>query len=373
MATTLGRWSHLNDMKEEMDLKPGLDFRLPQYRRKVFMDFYEFHLKYGTHPGCVYFLMPYFYQRYDWGAEERLWYAFINGNTQNPVMSSIIFFRFPNFKNLDVNDMKSWFDDNWANLQWDTDRRYQKKDFIKSVEKYRRDTDGEQLAYFKDLLQGNEYENFEKAWSLVRKEFLGFGRLAAFSYLEYLRIMGVPLDCNNLFLEDMSGSESHRNGLAIVLGRDDLDFHHEKPEYGPGQLQWLKDEAERLLEETKERFKDEPFYEDVSYFTLESIFCTYKSWHRRSRRYPNVYADMLHDRIKWAEQRWPNEFFEPFWDARREKLPEYLRQEDNPCDPGLVAVKQNHYLETGEPIMMSKDFPVYDNEFDRSIWECQKD
>lgn len=369
----LGRWTHLNNETEVSELKPGMDFRLPQYRRAVFMDFYEFHLKYGTHPGCVYFLMPYFIEKYGWGGEERLWFAFINGNTQNPVMSHIIFDQFPDFKNLDIKELNSWFDDAWPNLQWDVDRRYQKKDFVASVEKYRKDTDGEQLEYFKNILTGYEYENFEKAWALVRKEFLGFGRLAAFSYLEYLKIMGIPLDCNNLFLEDMSGSESHRNGLAIVLGRDDLDFHHEKPKYAPGQLQWLKEEAHKLLEEAAERFKNESFIFDVSYFTLESLFCTYKSWHRRSRRYPNVYADMLHDRIRWGERHWPNYDFAPFWDARREVLPEYLRQEDNPCDPGLAPIKQNHYLETGEPIMMSKDFPVYDNEFDRSIWECQKD
>ena len=69
------------------------------------------------------------------------------------------------------------------------------------------------------------YENFNRLWDVVRKDFYSFGRLSAFSYLEYLRIMGLNLDCPTLFLRDMQGSKSHRNGLAKVLGRDDLDWH----------------------------------------------------------------------------------------------------------------------------------------------------
>ncbi len=53
-----GRYCHLEGLKEVKDLKGGMDFRHPQYRREVFLRFYEFHLKYRTHPGCVYFLFP---------------------------------------------------------------------------------------------------------------------------------------------------------------------------------------------------------------------------------------------------------------------------------------------------------------------------
>jgi len=68
------------------------------------------------------------------------------------------------------------------------------------------------------------------------------------------------------------------------------------------------------------------------------------------------------------EQRWPEEDFSIFWDARKEYLPEYLRQEDNPNDPGMVPEKQNFYLDHGCPIMMSRDFPEFDNPFDRKVW-----
>lgn len=95
----------------------------------------------------------------------------------------------------------------------------------------------------------------------------------------------------------MQGSKSHRNGLAIVLGRDDLDWHDSNPgfngEYTPELLSWLKLEGARLLAEAKQSAQDKPYFYEVSYFTLESALCTYKSWHRPNRRYPNVYADIF--------------------------------------------------------------------------------
>jgi len=91
-----------------------------------------------------------------------------------------------------------------------------------------------------------------------------FGRLASFSYLEYLRIMRLNLDCDQLFLEDMKGSQSHRNGLAKVLGRDDLDWHGSNPtgfngKYTPEMLAWLNKEAALLLAEASQRAAGKPY------------------------------------------------------------------------------------------------------------------
>src|SRR5712664_812772 len=225
---------------------------------------------------------------------------------------------------------------------------------------------------------GNDpYENFRQAWQTVRDDFYTFGRLSAFSYLEYIRIMRVgKIDCDQLFLEDMQGSKSHRNGLAIVLGRDDLDWHDSNPgfngEYSPETLSWLKEEGARLLEEAKQRAQGKPYSYDVSYFTLESALCTYKSWHRPNRRYPNVYADMFHDRIKKAESHWPGRDFSEFWDARREYLPEHLRLEDNPSDVGVKPPKQNHYRETGQVIMLDREWPCFKNDYNYKMNIAQR-
>lgn len=370
---TPGRYCELMGAPEVQDLQVGMDFRKPEHRREVFLRFYEFHLKYRAHPGCVYFVMPYLYKTFKWDREARLWFAFLNGNTQNPVTSWIIFKRFPNLATLKIADLDKWFNNEFKRLAFDTDRRHQKSDFIDSVKCYQKLTHGEQEEFFGGFINAeDQYQNFRRAWDVVRNHFYSFGRLASFSYLEYLRIVRVNLDCDQLFLEDMSGSKSHRNGLAKVLGRDDLDWHDSNPtgfngKYRPEMLAWLNKEAALLLDETRQRVAGKPYAYDVSYFTLESTFCTYKSWHRPNRRYPGVYLDMFRDRIKKAEAAWPEEDLGLFWDSRKTYLPAHLRLEDNPHDVGVKPEKQNHYRLTGQVIAMDCDWPCFKNGYSDKV------
>lgn len=370
---TPGRYCELLGIPEVQDLREGMDFRRPEFRREVFLRFCEWSLKTRSLPGAVYFLMPYLGETFQWGREARLWFAFLNGNTQNPVTSWIIFKRFPELAKLNIDELDRWFNREFKRLAFDTDRRHQKSDFIDSVRCYQGLTQGEQGEFFSRLINtGDPHENFRKAWKVVRSQFYSFGRLASFSYLEYLRIIRVNLDCDQLFLEDISGSKSHRNGLAKVLGRDDLDWHESNPtgfngKYTSDMLTWLNKEAALLLDEVRQRVAGTPFAYDASYFTLESALCTYKSWHRPNRRYPGVYLDIFHDRIKKAEGAWPQEDFWLFWEARKRCLPVHLRLEDNPADVGARPEKQNHFLRTGQILGMHRDWPCFKNDYNDKV------
>jgi hypothetical protein len=356
---------------ENPDLQAGMDFRLPEYRREVFHRFYEFHLRHAAHPGGVYYIFRALRAREGWDQEAALWFAFINGNTQNPVTSHRIFTAFPSLKDLRIERLDAWFKEHYTKLAFDTDRRYHKKGFVAAVSGYKQLLRGSsQGSFFNEVVAGQ----FMRAWDLVINNFYGFGRLSTFSYLEYLRIMGLPLVCDRLFLDDMQGSKSHRNGLCKVLGRDDLDWHDSNPafngHYPKPLLRWLESEADLLLREAQARLGSTPLAPDVGYFTLESALCTYKSWYRPNRRYPNVYNDLFHDRIKLAEQTW-GEPHQLFWDVRRESLPANLRQEDNPADCGVAPKKQNHYRLTGQVIMMDEDWPCFRNDFNDEVRRAQ--
>jgi hypothetical protein len=370
---TIGRYCHLIT-----DLRAGMDFRLPQYRREVFLRFYEFHLRYRSHPGAVYYLFPFLTDRYEMTLEDKLWFAFINGNTQHPVTTWMLWKRFPDVQNLDMTHLSAWFNENYRKLGWDTARRYHKKSFLASVECYRVHLrGGSQADFWADVIGGarDEYEAFRCVWQKVFNEFATFGRLSTFSYLEYLRIMGLELDCDQLFLDDMSGSKSHRNGLAKVLGRDDLDWNKEgtfQGDYGPGQFEWLAREGALLLSEAKVRLAGRPFERDVSYFGLESALCTFKGWFRENRRYPNVYNDMLCNRVREMERAWGREEdFSVFWEARRACLPAHLRLEDNPADVGLRPEKQNHFRLTGQVVMMDRDWECFRNDYNDRVAQLQ--
>lgn len=346
------------------DLKAGMDFRRPEYRREVFLRFYEFHCRYGSHPGCVYYVIPYLRDELGWDDEAALWFAFLNGNTQNPVTSLIIHRRFPAPVAPAV--MQAWFAEHYDRLAFDTDRRHHKKALLTAVASYRDFLDGRsQVERWADVAP-----HFAWTWQAARA-ISTFGRLSAWSYLEYLRILGVGQDVDTLMLEDRDGSRSHRNGLAKVCGRDDLDWHDSNPEfdgrYTPQLVAWLAEEGESLLEEAQRRAAGEPWAGDVTRFTLESTLCTYKGWHRPNRRYPNVYNDMLYGRLKSAEATWPGEDLGPIWRAREAALPEHLRLEASPHDPGCVPVKQNHYRESGQVVMMHRDWPCFANDLNDAI------
>jgi hypothetical protein len=365
----LGSWSRISGQSEVQDLQAGMDFRLPQYRREVFLRFYEFHLRYRAHPGCVYYLMPHLADKHRWGPEEKLWFAFINGNTQNPVTSWLIFREFPSLVDLDMERLGAWFQENYTRLPFDTDRRYHKKHFMVAIASYQRILGGQTQEEFFGSFAGR----FIALWTVLNTQLSHFGRLSCFSYMEYLRIMGVEVDCDRLFLEDMQGSKSHRNGLCKVLGRDDLDWHDSNPgfdgKYGAAGVAWLTTEGSRLLQQARTRFAGRDFERDVSYFTLESALCTYKSWHRPRRRYPNVYNDMLVERIRTVEAAWGPEPARHFWEARVRNLPEHLRLEHTPHDLGVHPTKQDHYRLTGEVIMMDREWPCFRNAYNDGVNE----
>tara|TARA_R100001440_G_scaffold75750_1_gene104022 strand:- start:26578 stop:27666 length:1089 start_codon:yes stop_codon:yes gene_type:complete len=358
----------LTNIQPIYDLQPGLDFRLPQYRRKVFLDFYKFHTKYRGHAGAVYYAIPHIIQEFKLNKEQAFWLCFINGCSQNIVTSYIIFKKFNSLHKLNLFELKEWFYNNYKLFGWDTDRRYFKNSFIQCVENYLNLLNGKtQAEFFNNICNSNNaHVNFKKLWLVVNNDFLYFGRLSAFSYIEYLNIIGLNVECNELFLDDLKGSKSHRNGLCKVLGRDDLDWTKKNNvTYTDNIIEELKLQGELLLKEAKE-YIDMPF---VNYFTLETTLCCYKGWHRVNRRYPNVYNDMFYDRITHAENKWKTKF-DIFHQARKKYLPKYLRCEHNPSKLKLCKEKQNHYRLTGQVIMMEKDFPYYINNFrTNTLWQ----
>ena len=322
------------------------DWRLPEHRREAFQRFYSFHLKYRTHPGLVYLLLPILAEHYDLDEDGKAWLVWLNGNTQNPVTTQLLLEASGGDPDRWEDAVRFW-NDNWDNLQWDTDRRYQKGKFGEATAAW---IDGAgQAPAFGWKFAG--HQGWDATWMFANGQPY-MGRLSAWSMTEYAKIMfpdDVP-DAATLMLRDR-GSTSHRNGLSIIAGwghpylkwdKHDLDL------WVPG----LEQLGEALLTEAAER---NPGNRDVLRLTLESALCTYKSWHKPNRRYPNVYADMHHDRIRWAEsRRWGADTLKVQWDARAQALPERLRLEDNPDDPGFSPEKQNQYLATGVPPMMEE-------------------
>ena len=320
------------------------DYRLPENREEYFTQLYKMNLEERVMPGLVYLYMPALAHHFGWDMEQKLWFAFINGNTQNPITSLRIFNEFPVIpaERDGFLTFKRWFDDNWDTLSFDVDRRYQKKELPLAVFTY----SSLVTAYGSQekLLAGT----FSELWDRVTKGFHSFGRLAAFSYLEYIKIMGAGAECDEMFWQDKSGSKSHRNGMLFLLGQDEFVWDKRANNGFDGNYDsfarlcvWLGAEADHYLEQCgiENRHK--------GYFTLESQLCQFKNGFF-GRRYPGVYADMALDRIKWYDDRGFTELTSVFKDIRAEYLPHWLREE---CEEKVAhrVYKATMFKETGIP------------------------
>jgi hypothetical protein len=343
-----------------------MDFRRTELRREVFLRFYEWSVRYNSFPGGVHYVLPHMAQALELDTEGRYWLAWLNANTQNPVTSLLLLQAAPRPR--DWKAAVDFWRANYRSLDWDTDRRYHKARFEDALTGYASATDCSctlpQHKYFRSA--GGDWTG----WWERAKALPTMGRLSTWSYLEYLRILlgpSVVPDAMDLMLDDIQGSLSHRNGLALVLGQDHLIVDKQ---LGSGTTDKVYDQdvlynlgwaAHDLFREAQQRAGAE-----ANRLSLESALCTYKSWHKPNRRYPGVYNDMLYNRLVSAENRWGRRFG-VIWDARRAALPARLRLEDQPYDPGLSPVKQNWYLTTGQVINMTEDWSCFRNDFEAKV------
>ncbi len=253
-------------------------------------------------------------------------------------------------------DAVAFWNRNYHLLEWDTDRRHQKARFGEATAGWAAAGTRRAAGWAAAAAHG---------WPAVWRYALGqphMGRLSAWSMIEYARLLlpNIP-DADGLLLHDREGSRSHRNGLAVIDGRDAA--YWTAADVTPEHLHRLTALGADLLHEARRR---NPGHADVGYLTIESALCTYKSWHKPRRRYPNVYADMGYLRLLRAQGRFGRRF-DVLWQARREALPAGLRLEDTPHDPGVCAVKQNHYLDTGQVVMMDRDWPDLASTFTAAV------
>jgi len=324
------------------------DFRLPENRMMYFDKLYKMNLDNDVMPGLVYLYMPELARIFKWDNEQKLWFAFLNGMTQNPITSLRLWGMLPNVPPAGSRLMsfEKFFNENWDDLQFDTDRRYQKKDTIAAIKSYAKLV--EEHGTQEKMLTGKSYAEL---WKLVSTGYKSFGRLSSFSYLEYVYLNGFGTDCDDLLFEDKSGSKSHRNGMLLLTGQDHLVWDKRQPNSHSGDYvdlqkmcSWLASEADDFINDFSEA---NPTVKNVGRFTLESNLCTFKN-HFYGRRYPGVYADMAQDRIEWYDSRSLSSFTSIFKKIREDHLPEWLRSE---CSKDKLNLNQKaaFFTKTGVP------------------------
>lgn len=315
-----------------------MDYRLSEHRRQAFVNWFKWSLEIEDCDSALY-LTNYFFDRFEYNTEQKLWLCWLYGTTYNFPTAYLIWNEFPDMELVGVDRLREWNNENYSRLRYQTDTKWNKGHLADQFVSYKEWVGGrKQEDAFEELCRGDKYQNFQKVWDSVTS-LHKFGRYTSWFYIQTLKqCAGLNVDVPSLWLHDYSGSRSHRNGLCYALGKD--DWVNKKLE--DDQIQWMEGEGKKILEDVKRTHPNAESKAD--FFAMETALCSFKKLFRKSRgRYLGYYIDRQAEEIKQVERDgWDGIDWTPMWDARKETLRnEYLTN-------SISKSKMEIFLDTGK-------------------------
>jgi hypothetical protein len=294
-----------------------MDYRLEQNRREAFIRWYAWSLKYDDCDPAVW-ATNYLNKRYEHNDEQRLWLAWLYGNTYQLPTAWVLMNEFPDFELATVDRTTQWNTTNYKRLRYQTDTKWNKGHLPTMFASYQQFIGGRTQREKLESYYGNtEEENFDNLWASVKSSLHKFGRYSTWFYLQHLKhTAGVRINPTSLMLDDFDGSRSHRNGLLYALGRENsVDRKLTAMEYAD-----LESQAKEILAETKARFPE--IVSSIDYFTMETCLCSFKKLFRENHgRYLGYYLDRQAEEIIKAEgDGWYGIDWNVLWQAREETI-----------------------------------------------------
>ena len=303
-----------------------MDYRLKENRREAFIRWYAWSLKHNDCDPAVW-ATNYMNKRYEHNDEQKLWLAWLYGNTYYLPTAWILMNEFPDFELATVDRMEKWNSENFKRLRYQTDTKWNKGHLPAMFASYQQYIgSGSQRAKFDSICISDPETNFDRLWESVKGSLHKFGRYSTWFYLQHLKhTANVNISPTSLMLSDYDGSRSHRNGLLLALGQDDL--YDEKLNYA--EYEALEKEAKLILDETRERFPE--LIEQIDFFTMETCLCSFKKIFREKHgRYLGYYLDRQSEEIMKCEQDgWYGIDWDVLWQAREETIDIKLQGRNN--------------------------------------------
>ena len=317
-----------------------MDYRLVENRREAFIRWYAWSLKYDDCDPAVW-CTNYLHRRYEHNDEERLWFAWLYGNTYQLPTAWVLKNEFPDFELATVDRITEWNTANYKRLRYQTDTKWNKGHLPSMFESYQQYIgDKTQREKMESLYGDNERESFENLWESVKGSLHKFGRYSTWFYLQHLKhTAGVRIEPTSLMLSDYDGSRSHRNGLHLALGQDyNYDQKLSVQDYAN-----LEAAAREILEETKTRFPE--LLAQIDFFTMETCLCSFKKIFRAKHgRYLGYYLDRQAEEIIKAEgDGWYGIDWEVLWQSRNETIDLRLDHKN-----GIDKEKFTYFINSGK-------------------------
>lgn len=259
----------------------------------------------------------YFFDRFEYNIEQRLWIAWLYGTTYHWPTAYVIWNEFPDMHLVGLERLTEWNNENYSRLRYQTDTKWNKGHLPSQFESYRNWVgDRSQREALTEQFVGNRYTDFKTLWMTVN-QFHKFGRYSSWFYIQTLKqCCDIPVEALSLWFHDYSGSRSHRNGMCYAVG---------KPEWvdvklNESQIDYLEGAADGLLQITKNKYPH--VAKQADRFALETALCAWKKIFRsRKTRYIGYYLDRQLSEIQRVENDgWYGIDWQPLYDARNETI-----------------------------------------------------
>lgn len=283
------------------------------------------------------FMTNYFFDRFEYNSEQRLWLSWLYGTTYYWPTSYVIWNEFPDMELVGVDRLRDWNNENYKRLRYQTDTKWNKGHLPGQFVSYKEWVgDRTQREAITAKFVGDPVKDFYILWDEVNS-WHKFGRYTSWFYIQTLKqCCNIPVDVDNLWFHDYSGSRSHRNGMCYVVGRPDLIDQ----KLSDMELRFFNSTAKEILLGVKLRY---PHVADkADYFGMETCLCSFKKLFRtREGRYLGYYIDRQLEEIRKVENdNWFGIDWNPMHQAREEKL------DRNYLTNGIDKSKMVLFLET---------------------------
>jgi hypothetical protein len=341
--------------------KPYIDWRLPENRKEGFLLWLDWRMKYNdldhymvanTYRDSVGNKSP---TKLSMTEEQTLWYCLLYGCTYQTEMAWVLYYNFPDFWNVDIEEMQKW---NVANLEkqlYAKDTKYNKgriADQVKSMQEIIGPY-GSIKKWIENQLVDDENQSFVNMYNETSR-LHKFGRMTSWLFTQALfETANIPVRPDTMLCTDPS-SWSVRSGLCYLYNRDDIIEAKTKTTLSKDDMAFVATKEKDLFSEAYDYISKEnkPIF---SNFLLESQLCQYKKLMLGGDYAGHSSGDHYSRGCKLRE-RWKGEVnFDAFFEDAIMKHHELVR--------GKRENKPLRYLcqKTGQMINMHKDYDYMPN------------
>lgn len=259
-----------------------------------------------------YSMLRYVCERFDLNVEQRYWLAWLYATCYCGPTVFYVYNEFPDFENVDEGRLERWWRANKQRLVFQTDRRWvhSRNQFVGMFRSYRQAIGPvTQAQRFEQLRSKHPTLNYRNCWDAFERMYQ-FGRFAMFLYLEAVHVVtGFPMEPPSMCLAD---ADSCRNGLALAIGRKDLNTHGTSLRLTKPQHAFLQGRFDAMVAEMKRQD------ERNGVWNIETTLCAYKKY-RYGKRYVGYYIDRQHGEIESMARKVPRGVeWQVLWDYRAE-------------------------------------------------------